>query len=254
MRERDGEPMPLGHDRGRGVLEGAFQILDALARAPLGAGLSALARNTGLPKATVHRLLEQLVDLGAVQRHDRGYCVGRLLARIGDSWQPHPGLVKASRGPLSLLSSLTSTATCVTVLRGGRVRVITGTRGPVTEIPMIRPGDEYPLETAAGRVLTLTNPATSDERPPTLTVPQWRRERAAFHRSGSIIVDHQEVVAGLCCVATPIRAKDGTCIATVSTLMINKRIPAGLPDLVRRAATEISDNLHLGEAELLSQR
>lgn len=58
-------------DRGRGVLEGAFIVLDALARVPAGAGLSALARDTGLSKATVHRLLEQLVNLGAVQRHER---------------------------------------------------------------------------------------------------------------------------------------------------------------------------------------
>lgn len=245
MRELDGAEATGGQDRGRTVLEGAFQILDMLARTPDGAGLSALARETDLPKATVHRLLEQLVNLGAVQRHDRGYRVGRLLARIGDSWQPHPSLVRASRTPLHVLSSITSTAVCVTVLRAGVVRVVTGTRGVVTEIPLVRPGDEYPLETAAGRVLTLTDPATSDEHPPTLT-PQWRRERAAFRRSGSIIVDHQEVVAGLCCVAAPIRAPDGTYIAAVNALMINKTVPAGLSNLVRQAANEITANLSLG--------
>ncbi|MDT7566078.1 MAG: IclR family transcriptional regulator, acetate operon repressor, partial [Pseudonocardiales bacterium] len=73
---------------GRGVLEGAFELLDVLSRMPSGAGLSGLSRDSGLPKATTHRLLEQLVALGAVQRDGQRYYVGGALARLGRSWQP----------------------------------------------------------------------------------------------------------------------------------------------------------------------
>jgi IclR helix-turn-helix domain len=52
---------------GRGVLDGAFAILDALAHADEGLGLTALARASGLAKTSAHRLAEQLVTLGAVQ-------------------------------------------------------------------------------------------------------------------------------------------------------------------------------------------
>jgi hypothetical protein len=50
---------------GRGVLAGAFDVLDALAEADDGLGLTALARAAGLAKTSTYRLAEQLADLGA---------------------------------------------------------------------------------------------------------------------------------------------------------------------------------------------
>ena len=70
---------------GRGVLEGAFELLDVLARCEDGAGLSMLARATALPKPTVHRLLQQLVAQGAVQCHGPSYFIGSRLAQLGRS-------------------------------------------------------------------------------------------------------------------------------------------------------------------------
>ena len=58
---------------GRGVLDGAFAVLDALAHADEGLGLTALARVSGLAKASAHRLAGQLVTLGAVQCVERRY-------------------------------------------------------------------------------------------------------------------------------------------------------------------------------------
>ena len=58
---------------GRGVLDGAFAVLDALAHADQGLGLTALARASGLAKTSVHRLAEQLVMLGAVQCVEHRY-------------------------------------------------------------------------------------------------------------------------------------------------------------------------------------
>jgi DNA-binding IclR family transcriptional regulator len=43
-------------------------LLDVLSRAENGLGLTELSRETELAKATVHRLAEQLVDIGAAQR------------------------------------------------------------------------------------------------------------------------------------------------------------------------------------------
>jgi hypothetical protein len=52
---------------GWGVLDRAFAILDALAHADEGLGLTALARASGLANTSAHRLAEQLVTHGAVQ-------------------------------------------------------------------------------------------------------------------------------------------------------------------------------------------
>ncbi|PXX68654.1 IclR-like helix-turn-helix domain-containing protein [Nocardia tenerifensis] len=85
----------MNHDRepdrpaGRGVLEGAFLLLDVLARVDE-SGPSRLAAASGLPKPTVHRLLQQLVAVGAVQRRAGRYRIGPRLFSLGQAWNPAP--------------------------------------------------------------------------------------------------------------------------------------------------------------------
>ncbi|MGW4799449.1 helix-turn-helix domain-containing protein, partial [Nonomuraea sp. NPDC004297] len=55
---------------GRGVLHGAFAVLEELAKREE-AGLTQLALATGLPKATTHRLLCRLADLGEARPEHR---------------------------------------------------------------------------------------------------------------------------------------------------------------------------------------
>ncbi|RGA00987.1 IclR family transcriptional regulator [Microbispora triticiradicis] len=237
------EPADLaGAPPGRGVLEGAFHLLDVLAAAEEGAGLSELARDAGLPKATTYRLLRQLAALGAVQRHGQRYFVGRRLARLADAWQPDPRLQAAAREPVRLLSALTTTVAFLTVLEEDRVRVVTATRGDITEVPPVLPGSELAEATAAGRVLLMHRP-DDDDAPAGFTPAEWRRSRTSFRRSGAIAVDHQDVLPGICCVAVPVRRPDGEVVASVSALTIRPSVPAGLSELVLRASREITRNL-----------
>jgi hypothetical protein len=67
---------PAAAATGRGVLGGAFAVLEALAQADAGLGLTGLARASGLAKTLAYRLAEQRVALGAVQRVDQRYYVG----------------------------------------------------------------------------------------------------------------------------------------------------------------------------------
>ncbi|MFE2754869.1 helix-turn-helix domain-containing protein [Actinosynnema sp. NPDC059335] len=239
----DGDGEPAG-DRGRGVLEGAFRLLDVLSRAPAGAGLSEVSRDAGLPKASAYRLLEQLVDLAAVQRDDRRYFVGPHLARLGGAWQPHPVLERAAREPVRLLSAWGSSAALVTVLRENRVRAVSATRGAVTEIPRIRPYDEFPVRSAAGRLLLLGSRAADGPPPPGFGEEEWRSAAREFRRT-SVVVDHQDVLPGVCCVAAPVRGPAGEVVAAVSALVVKPVLPAGLTELVVRAARDITRNLGL---------
>lgn len=235
----------LGAARGRGVLEGSFRLLELLSLAEGGMGLSRLSRESGLPKATVHRLVEQLVGLGAVQRHRERYFVGHLLSRLGDAWQPIPGLQNAAREPVRMLSALTSTAVVVTVLHDDRVRVVVGTRGLVTELPRIHPADEFPITTATGKVLQLAGTPAGDA-PTGFTSGEWRRAFEEFRHAGSVVVDRHEVIAGVCCVAAPVRRADGTLVAAVGAMAVTEHVPQGLDQLVRRASLEITRNLAIG--------
>jgi IclR family acetate operon transcriptional repressor len=76
-----------GRSRG-GVqsLDRAFAILEAMADAGGVIGLSQLAADSGLPLATIHRLVRTLVDLGYVrQEPSRQYSLGPRLMRLADS-------------------------------------------------------------------------------------------------------------------------------------------------------------------------
>jgi IclR family transcriptional regulator, acetate operon repressor len=64
----------------------AFAILEAMANADGVIGLSQLASDSGLPLATIHRLVRTLVDLGYVrQEPSRQYSLGPRLMRLADS-------------------------------------------------------------------------------------------------------------------------------------------------------------------------
>ena len=224
--------MDIGVGRsGRGVLEGAFRLLDVLSRSASGAGLSEVARAAELPKATAYRLLEQLIVLGAVQHHERRYFVGRTLARLGSAWQPDPGLQRTAREPVRVLAALTSAAVAVTVLKNNQVRAVAGTRGAVTEIPRIHPEDTFSTTTAAGRILVAGNACDAGSS------VERRRAHIEARVGGPVLIDRHEVVNGVCCVAAPIWQSDGTFFACVSAMV------AGLTDLVLRASREITHQL-----------
>ena len=58
------------------VLSRAFHVLNLVGTAGRPLGLAEISRETGLPKTTVHRVLQQMVQLGAVEREDGMYRIG----------------------------------------------------------------------------------------------------------------------------------------------------------------------------------
>ena len=73
---------PLGPNPGRGVLDGAFRLLRTLPETNGPGQLSELARATGIPRPSVHRLLTQLSSVGAVERQHGRRGVPGLTARV----------------------------------------------------------------------------------------------------------------------------------------------------------------------------
>jgi DNA-binding IclR family transcriptional regulator len=65
------------------ILNKAFDLLYAFNDNSRVMTLSELARASGLPKSTVHRLLARLVDLGALEHHRSGYKLGLGLLQLG---------------------------------------------------------------------------------------------------------------------------------------------------------------------------
>ncbi|MEU5401037.1 helix-turn-helix domain-containing protein [Streptomyces sp. NPDC005963] len=208
--------------RGRGVVEGAFALLEALRRHGQGAGVTELAWECRVPKSTAHRLLDQLIAVGAVERHGDRYRVGSQLYRIGHAWQPHPGLRLAARLPLHRLRAATGASAVLTVLRDDLALTVSSIPGEVEPLVPVRDGMSFPLDTAAGRALR-----SGGARP-----------QAAL--------DREDVVPGVCCAALPVRSPEGRTVAALAAMVpVGRRLEA-VTQAVAEAGAAITRGLALG--------
>jgi len=234
---------------GRGVLVGAFTVLEALAQAHAGLGLTDLAHATSLAKTSAYRLAEQLVVLGAVQRVDHRYFIGARMGRLGRRWQPNPLLRQAASAPVRDLAMQSRAIASLRILHDDALRVIC-TTVPCGHAYMPTPIDRISTaQTATGRVLYTADRAVDIALLPDCWTPrEWRRLRESIGGLHATVVDHQEAFAGISCASAPVWWPDGTCAGALTALTQSAKCPPCLLDLVSRTARRIGAALqHLSE-------
>ncbi|MDT5198961.1 MAG: hypothetical protein QOH34_483 [Mycobacterium sp.] len=228
---------------GRTVLDGAFSVLDALARADEGLGLTALARVSGLAKTSAHRLAEQLVALGAVERFNHRYYVGPLMMRIGQRWQPEPLLRQCAQRPVHNLAVRSRAMASLRVLNENRLRYICAAvpHGHAYLPDHVDP--ESIARTATGRVLYAAQPPGKVSLPDCWTRREWRDLRDSLADPRATVIDHQDAVPGICCISAPVWWPNGACAGAVTVSVHAKDIPIDLPILLPHTASRISTAL-----------
>ncbi|GAB3726255.1 IclR family transcriptional regulator [Amycolatopsis oliviviridis] len=217
---------------GRGVLEGAFTLLEALDEHGGQAGLTQLVRATGLPKTTVHRLLDQLADLGAVERAGSGYRIGSRVFRLGRFWQPE--LRYLAKEWLPPLSARMRASLVLVVPREGRALVAAGAVLPADDVP-VWPGTPLPPGTAAGRLLAAHHPSLAEPDADALGI-----------RTAGYATESEAITEGLGCAAVGIRTPDGRVGAALAAVLPVRRDPvsvvAGLAGAARSFGAALSDH------------
>ncbi|RSM69379.1 transcriptional regulator, IclR family protein [Amycolatopsis sp. WAC 01375] len=188
--------------RPRSVLEGAFTLLDALVRHQGEAGLTQLANSCSIPKATAHRLLEQLTVLEVVQRSENRYRVGAQAFRLGQSWQPYPRLLELARGELRRLAAATRASSVLAVPCDGRILIAAASLTRPEDGVLLRPGSTVPQRTGH-------------------FCPVWQAEH--------------DLVA----VEAPITLPTGETVGSVAAVTAPTPSPGAVPDTVARAARTI---------------
>jgi DNA-binding IclR family transcriptional regulator len=151
----------------------AFQVLECLGRSP-GASVAAVARETGLPRATVTRVLATLADVGAARREGGGWTLGPSIAALARGVEP-PLADRA--GPLLAALATQLEETVMLAVPEGTVgaRVVAEAAGP----RMVGVGSWL------GR--TLTDPASGFVRMRLAALDRPARQRAV---AGLQIVPH----------------------------------------------------------------
>ncbi len=228
---------------GRGVVEGAFAVLDALAQAENGLGLTQLAHASGLAKTSAYRLAEQLVDLGALQRVGQHYLIGSRIAEIGRGWQPDPALRRAAQPAVHALAVQAGATAALRVLRGGALQLICATARHGHACLPVPTDARSTARTATGRVLYAAQANGSVALPDCWSRQEWRRLRENIREPQATVVDHQEAFPGVCCVSAPVWAADATCVGAVTAVVEADKPVRNLRELVVRSARHIADGL-----------
>ena len=152
---------------GVGVIDKGVVILSALARTPL--DLAALQDETGLPRATAHRLAVALELHGLVRRDPQGrFCLGFELIRLGRAAEDQFPLADLARPILTALRDATGESVQLYVPEGESRRCVVSLESTHGLRWIVPQGALLPMDRgSAGRVLQGDESAESvEEREP----------------------------------------------------------------------------------------
>jgi DNA-binding IclR family transcriptional regulator len=191
--------------------------------------LTELAERAGLPVATAHRLVAELVEWGALTRTGSGdHVVGRRLWDIGLLAPLQAGLVELASPYLHDLYGATHATVHLAVRDGGEVLYLDRLRGS-TSVPVVSTiGSRLPMHaTGVGKVLLAHAPLEVQQRvladlprvtAYTVTQPGRLRRQLAQVLRDDHATTTEEMSLGACSVAVPVR-RGGEVVAALGLVV-----------------------------------
>ena len=235
-----------------------FGLLEVVASRDRLFSLQALVEETGLPKPTLHRMLQQLEQAGLLQRESDGrhYAMAPRLRRLAESLLLNDSHHGARHAVLRRLVDAIGESCNLTALSGSEVVYLDRVETAAPLRFWLQPGSRVPVHcSASGKVFLAGMPNGQRERllgqaplerftEGTLT-DRVRLEREVKRvRKDGYAVDDEEFLPGLVCLAVPVPAPGGRgnlCIALqaptmrVSLARAREHLPA-----LREAAAAIA--------------
>ncbi len=245
------------------TLDKSLSILEAIVRAPAGAGTRALAKQFGLNVATVHNIAMTFVHRGYLRQDERTrhFHAGLRLHLLGQAPACRQPLVTVARRVVQRLCADLNESVMVVAFEGGH-RVTNLAFTPSRQALRVQEPEDmggYAHCTAAGKILLayleparlstfLATHALDQHTPSTITtLPALERELEKIRVQG-FARTRDELCEGISAYAVPIRDPWGTVFAAIGASAPSMRlqkadtIQATL-DGLRIAATEIEEFL-----------
>ena len=212
-------------------------------------GVSQLARRTGLPKSTVHRLAAELIREGLLETVDGGFRLGMRLFELGHLVPRQRGLRELAAPLMGELREISQQTVHLAVLDGSEVlylEILPGRTGP--KLPS-RVGGRMPAHaTAVGKAMLAadrrafdTVAATGLRRltARTIIAPGLLHSELQRTAERGVAFDREESSVGLVCVASPVLDAAGAPVAALSVSGQSGRMPVErlVPALRGAAAT-----------------
>lgn len=229
-------------------------------------GISALAKNLGLAKSTVHRLATTLIESRLLEQNPQTfkYHLGLAVFELGACVASQMDVSKVSVPYLEALMERTGDTVHLAILDNNEVLYISKIESRQTIRMYSRVGRRGPVYcTGVGKSMLAFQEAEKIEQviaagavahtEHTIVRPEALRANLAEIRKLGYAIDDEEIEIGLRCVAAPIRDHSGKVIASVSVAgpsqrLTKERLLAFAPDVVSTADT-ISQKLGYREPQ-----
>ncbi|WP_336213181.1 IclR family transcriptional regulator [Nonomuraea sp. LPB2021202275-12-8] len=217
--------------------------------------LAELARRTRLSKATIHRICQDLIRWGALERAGNGYRLGLRLFELGQRVSRPRTLREAAFPCLEDLAGTTKETVHCAIRDGHEVVYIEKIGGYRPASRPSRTGGRLPLHcTATGKVLlAFATQDVIDEvlsapmhrfTPHTITSPRRLRAELAEIRASHVAVESQECRIGYLSVAAPVFGGDGLLAGAISVAAPTSRASrTRLTAAVRTTAATVTRRL-----------
>jgi DNA-binding IclR family transcriptional regulator len=220
-------------------IDKALSILELLSAHPEGLRMVDIARELRLPKSSTHVTLDFLSARGYVQRDERGgHRVGLKLFELGARVLQSLDIRQVARPHLEALSARTGLTAHLAILDGhevvyldrvdghGLVRFDTyvGKRAPVNLTAVGKAIVAYLPEARLDEILRAAF-RRGRQRAPALPF-DFKNQLRAFRERGYMIEDEEEV-QGVYCVAAPLHEATGNVVGSVGVIGLKSDLPAG---------------------------
>ncbi|MBB3044023.1 IclR family transcriptional regulator [Nocardioides soli] len=234
------------------VLSRAFALLGCFPTDGTSLGVTELARRSGMPKATTHRMLQEMIKLGVVDRTGTGYQIGMRLFELGQLANEVRTLRDRALPRLDHLRERTGATVHMVVLDQTDVvylEKLVGPRGP--RVPT-RPGGRMPAyctglgkailaHSSTDKVQAVLDAGLERRTPRTITMPGLLIRELATAREMGVAFEWEESTVGLVCAASPVLDARGLPVAAISVAGLGNMIdPRRLAPAVRDTAALIS--------------
>lgn len=209
---------------------------------------------SGIPRSSVHRILQQLVSARWLNRHEDGYALGLRMFEIGSLVAHRSRITCAARPFIHELAERTGQVVHLAVLDQQDVVYLDKVGGAFADTLPSRVGGRLPAHcTAVGKTLlayapratvsAYLEPGLRRRTESSLATPAALEAAIAAIRNSGYATERDEAVPGVACVAAPIRNFDEV-VAAVSVCGPRDQMRAkDLPSLVMWTAAEISRSL-----------
>lgn len=247
---------PYGEGLGQGansVLGKARLILESFRHDDVELSLSELSRRSGISKASVHRLAQELVEWGMLERSGLEYRLGMRAFELGSRVPRFRVLRDAARPFMERLHYATKEAVHLAVLDGLEVLYLEKVASGVQSARASRIAGRMPVHASStGKVLLAFSPPSVLEAtvsrelvrftPTTTVAPGLLVDQIRKIRARGWALEQEEIAIGYCSVAVPIFTADRMLLGALSIAAPTSRadvpmLAATLTDVSRRLST-----------------